>query len=246
MRDRMRAARPSPVDTSDVPLDRVHLVSEYLEKGRANAAGRSRTPVSLEVPLRSASVSGVDVYAELPDLLRPLLRVEYDQMVALGVFDEEHIELLEGALVEMSPERADHALVVTQLNRVLTPALPPEWSVRIGHPWAASDRSEPEPDVAVVPTGGDYHLEHPSQARLLIEVSRSSRRKDLGAKAVIYAAARVPEYWVFDLADRVVVRHTGPTPQGYHTVTRHGPSEQLEVEGVGVNLESMFPPPTGA
>lgn len=38
----------------------------------------------------------VDVQRELPDLIRPLRRAEYDQLVEPGVFDDEPIELLEG------------------------------------------------------------------------------------------------------------------------------------------------------
>jgi len=46
------------------------------------------------------------------------LRVrEYHRMVEAGVFDEdEGVELLEGVIVRMSPQGADHAIVVERLN----------------------------------------------------------------------------------------------------------------------------------
>ena len=44
--------------------------------------------------------------------IRPLRRVEYDQLVALGAFQDERIELLEGALVAMSPIETLHNATV--------------------------------------------------------------------------------------------------------------------------------------
>jgi Uma2 family endonuclease len=184
-------------------------------------------------------VAVVDVHAELPELLRPLRRAEYDQLVDQGAFDDEKLELIEGSLVEMSPEGTDHAWVIQKLTTLFARSLPTHLALRVTAPWAASERSEPEPDLAVVPAA-NYRRDHPATARLLVEVSRSSRRKDLGVKARVYAAAGVPEYWVVDLAREVVVRHTQPAPAGYGAVTTHGPDETLEVEGVVVELAPLF------
>ncbi|MGH9186727.1 MAG: Uma2 family endonuclease [Acidimicrobiales bacterium] len=184
-------------------------------------------------------MAAVDVYAEFPGQLRPLLRAEYDQLVKLGCFGDEKIELLEGALVEMSPEGPEHSWVIQRLTKLLIRGLSDEWAVRVGHPWAASDRSEPEPDLAIV-EDLDYRSDHPEKGRLLIEVARSSRRKDLKVKAGVYAAAGLQEYWVFDLVERAVFRHTDPTRDGYRTITRHGAGDRLDVEGLGVELSLLF------
>lgn len=66
-------------------------------------------------------------------------------------------------------------------------------------PFAASEWSEPEPDVFVVPPR-DYWTAHPDQAYLVVEVSRSSLRRDRGLKAKLYALANVEEYWIVDHA----------------------------------------------
>lgn len=42
------------------------------------------------------------------EVIRPLRRVEYDRLVALGVFQDERIELLDGTLYEMSPIGIPH------------------------------------------------------------------------------------------------------------------------------------------
>lgn len=59
----------------------------------------------------------------LDDHIRPLLRHDYEQLVDSGAFDDEPIELLEGFLVEMSPEGAGHVYVIDKLNEILVSAL---------------------------------------------------------------------------------------------------------------------------
>ena len=85
------------------------------------------------------------------DVIRPLRRVEFDQLVALGAFEDEKIELLDGELVAMSPIGTPHSAAVEYLNELLVLALHGRASVRCQSPFAASDLSEPEPDFIVVP-----------------------------------------------------------------------------------------------
>lgn len=72
----------------------------------------------------------------LDDHIRPLRRRDYDQLVDAGAFDDEPIELLEGFLVEMRPEGAEHVYVIDQLTEILVYALVARFLVRIGHPLA--------------------------------------------------------------------------------------------------------------
>lgn len=52
-----------------------------------------------------------------PEHLRPLRRVEYDQLVALGTFEGERIELIGGALRRMSLIGPPHTSTVDRLIR---------------------------------------------------------------------------------------------------------------------------------
>lgn len=146
--------------------------------------------------------------------IRPLRRQEYDQLVALGAFVDERIELLEGQLVPMSPIGPPHSGSVQELTMLLVPALVGRAIVRIQSPFAALDSSEPEPDVAIVPIG-DYHQEHASEAHLIIEVAQSSLARERGQKQRIYARAGVPEYWIVNIEGRSVEVHNEPGPEGY-------------------------------
>jgi Uma2 family endonuclease len=162
------------------------------------------------------------------EVIRPLRRVEYDQLVALGAFQDERIELLDGALVTMSPIGARHSGVVQRLTRLLILALEGRAAVRCQLPFAALEFSEPEPDFSVLPLG-DYDLDHPSEAHLLIEVAESSLAVDRGKKLRLYASCAVPEYWVVNLPDRCIEVYTQPTPGAYGRVERYEPGQSIRL-----------------
>ena len=151
---------------------------------------------------------------------RPLRRVEFNQLAALGAFQDERIELLDGELVRMTPPNPPHGDTIEKLQTLLTVRLVGRARVRGQLPFAAGDLSQPEPDIAVLPLGGKRAV-HPDRAHLLIEVSDSSLAQDRGQKARLYSECGVPEYWVCNLVDSVVEVHREPSASGYHRVSRH-------------------------
>ena len=144
-----------------------------------------------------------------PAQRRPITSAEYHAMGEAGLFQDERVELIEGVIVRMAPRGEPHDATIERLNELLLPPLVGRARVRIQLGFAASEYSEPEPDVAVVPRD-EQRTDHPARATLLVEVSASSLRFDRGTKAAVYARAGVPEYWVVDLVNRRVVRHRAP------------------------------------
>ncbi len=146
-------------------------------------------------------------------------------MIEIGLFEGERVELLDGTVVTMSPHGPAHDGAVDELNEQLQRALGDRARVRVQSAFAASNGSEPEPDLAVVPRKS-YRDAHPDEAWLIIEVADSSRAKDLGVKARLYAESRVPEYWVVDLSAQAVEIHLRPANGGYELkrVARRGES----------------------
>ena len=138
-------------------------------------------------------------------------REQYDRMVERGALEDLPVELLEGLIVEMSPQGPEHQDMIVLLMRLLAPAVADE-RLHVQMPLAATDDSEPEPDlmlVAPVARG-----EHPRTALLAIEVAVTHPRMAY-RKARIYAAARVAEYWIVDVPARTVEVFTGPQAGGY-------------------------------
>jgi Uma2 family endonuclease len=149
-----------------------------------------------------------------------LRRHEYEQLVANGSFESERVELLEGMIVHMSPHGPLHDgtldLLVDQF-RLLSAKV----RLRVQSAFAASDGSEPEPDLAVVPRD-DYRAEHPRQAYLIVEVADSSLERDRTWKSRVYCQSGVPEYWIVHLVDATIVIFRGPGDDAYETVAVYG------------------------
>lgn len=148
-----------------------------------------------------------ELLAQCPAGLRGLRRSEYERLAEAGAFDGERLELISGALVTMSPQGAPHGAAVDRLTELFVGHLLGKAHVRVQGPYAASDVSEPEPDLAVYPRQ-DYSRAHPSSPLLVIEVSQSSLAYDQTVKSRMYANAGVPELWIVDLAGRQLeIRH---------------------------------------
>jgi Uma2 family endonuclease len=144
--------------------------------------------------------------------------VDYERLVELGAFEGERVEFLYGTIVEMSPHGPPHDSAIEELTEILVTALVGRARVRVQSAFAASDGSEPEPDVAVVPPG-DYHRVHPTEAWLIVEVAETSLKKDRGLKAQLYAESGVPEYWVVNIPDQMVEVHTDIVGGAYTRIT---------------------------
>jgi Uma2 family endonuclease len=174
-------------------------------------------------------MSVLDHLADIaPERVRPWRRVEYEKMVAEGLFAGERVELIEGMIVEMSPQDPRHAAVVQRLTRVLGGALNGRADIRVQLPLAVSEESLPEPDVAVV-TLTDFDDAHPTTAFLVVEVAETSLRKDRHVKTALYARAGVPEYWVVNLVDRLIEVHVEPAGATYARVAAARPRESVRL-----------------
>jgi Uma2 family endonuclease len=180
--------------------------------------------------------------ATLPETYRPLRRLEYEKLAALGTFEDERIELLDGVLFPMSPPAPPHSSAIDLLNVILVRALGDRARVRVQNPFAASDISEPQPDLLVAPLG-DYRKEHPSEALLVIEVADSSLAIDRGRKRRIYAERGVPEYWIVDVAAERVEVYREPS-DGVFAIseirTKSDSITLLRFPDVTVHVEDVF------
>src|SRR5262245_14165587 len=141
-------------------------------------------------------------------------RAEYGHLIEVGVFrPEERLELLGGELIVSEPQNSAHYTTIGLLEDALRAALPQGWLVRSQGPIELDDDSEPEPDIAV--TFGNrrsYSRCHPAQPALVVEVAESRLGFDRDHKGSLYARARLEEYWIVNLIDRVLEVYRQPVP----------------------------------
>jgi Uma2 family endonuclease len=144
---------------------------------------------------------------------------EYYCMAKAGVLrEDERVELLDGEIIEMSPIGGRHAGCVDDLGEWFILRLAGRARVRIQNPVRLSSGSEPEPDIALVrPRSDGYRRGHPGpgDVLLIIEVADTTLDYDRDTKLPFYAAAGIPEVWIWDLPGERVLVHREPVDGQY-------------------------------
>ena len=142
---------------------------------------------------------------------------DYHRMIEAGILCDRNVELLRGEIVEMSPESPIHYYTAEEGSQYLQTLLAGKAHIRFNGPITLSD-SEPEPDIAIVRLPKSTYKEHhpyPEDIYWLIEVAKSSLKKDLELKLPIYAQAQIQEYWVLDLSQKQLIVFRNPDNNNY-------------------------------
>ena len=145
------------------------------------------------------------------------------KMGEAGVFEpEERFELIDGVLVRMMKPSAGHSQVVERLTAHFVNATG-DLRVRI-QDMLIVEGGFLMPDLMVIepPPPG----KQPSAARLVVEVSVSTKRHDRW-KADRYARSRVDEYWIVAPDEQRVAVHRDPREGAFRTIVEYGPGEEV-------------------
>jgi Uma2 family endonuclease len=191
-------------------------------------------------PGRRVELIGGQVVERAPGdpVPRPVVftRKEYYALGDANLFRGQRVQLIGGVVVEESPMMdPPHATTIRKASRRMEQVFASGYDVRAQLPLDLGLIHEPEPDIAVV-TGSpdDYATDHPHAAVVVIEVADTTLEEDTHAKANLYAAAGIADYWVLDLVNRrlLVFRDPKPAPsEQYHytygRLTGHGPDETV-------------------
>ncbi|MBD2327504.1 Uma2 family endonuclease [Alkalinema sp. FACHB-956] len=172
---------------------------------------------------------------------------DYHHMIQVGLLADRSVELLNGAVVEMSPESPDHAQGCTDTADYLRSKLGDLALIRETKPITLPlQNSEPQPDIAVVlPQRSLYRTQrhpYPEEIFLLIEYANTSWKKDTGIKRQLYAQAGIPDYWVIHLAARQVRIYRDPQGEDYRSMTTlsQGPIRLLAFPDVELAIEPFL------
>jgi Uma2 family endonuclease len=137
-------------------------------------------------------------------------RTEYCRMAEAGLFDGRRVELIDGEVLDMPPQKNWHFVAVKLVEDALTLAFGPSYWARTQGPLTLGLASEPEPDVAVVLGSPREFSSHPTTALLVVEVSDTTLAYDRGRKASLYAQAGIADYWIVNLIDRQLEVYRDP------------------------------------
>jgi Uma2 family endonuclease len=174
---------------------------------------------------------------------------EYYQMAKTGLIKPgEQVELLEGQIIQMTPQGPLHAATTDYAAELLKESLIGKALVRVEKPLRVGDRSEPQPDIAVVHLHPRRYADgHPSseQVYLLIEVSDSSLDYDCETKAKLYAQTGIDDYWVLDAKNRQLHVFRDPKQGEYRqrfVLDEESCISLLAFSDVEIYVKEMLPP----
>jgi Uma2 family endonuclease len=167
---------------------------------------------------------------------RPLYRLtveQYLRMTEVGILGKrDRVELIEGLLVQKMTRHPPHDVSVARINRLLARILSDEWSLRVQLAIRLR-RSMPEPDFTIARGPEErYARRHPGprDILLLIEVAESSLLEDRTTQSMIYADARIPEYWIVNAVHSQVEVYMDPRggqAPAYRQRRDYGPDDEI-------------------
>lgn len=164
-------------------------------------------------------------------------REDVERMLEAGLFAGQRYELIDGDLINKTGQGSRHAFGIRLCGNWLLRIFEPR-RVQIQLPVeAAEDERElslPEPDVAVLAEWKtEYQDRHPYSHEILlaVEVADTTARFDLTRKAILCARAGVREYWVLDLARRLLHVHRQPEGPLYRDIHIYSENDAVSMEG---------------
>lgn len=155
---------------------------------------------------------------------------EYHRLAEIGLLrPDERVELIRGVIREMSPKGKRHSLSVFRINRLFSRRLAGRAGVFVQDALRKPVlESEPEPDV-VIDANPDPGLDDllPPSPLLIIEVADSSLDYDRNVKALLYAEAAIPEYWIVNLVEEVLEVHRESRGGAYQSKMVLNPTDRV-------------------
>jgi Uma2 family endonuclease len=139
-------------------------------------------------------------------------REQFYQMLDLGWFQDQRVELIDGEVIDMPAQKNFHALAITLTEDALKIAFGANYWVRVQMTLDLTPLSSPDPDLAVVAGSPRCHAvsANPTTALLTVEVSETTLWYDRNRKSHLYAAAGITDYWIVNLVQRQLEIYRDP------------------------------------
>ena len=170
---------------------------------------------------------------------------DYHQMIEIGLLDDRAVELIDGQIIQMTPEGVAHSFYCRETVKYLRSVLGDRAEVSEAHPITLPNNSEPEPDIAVVKTPYTiYKTRHPIPGDIfwLIEVANATLVNDLGVKRELYARSAILEYWVMNLQANELVVFKHLTADGYQSQIHFtsGTVSPISFPDISIDIAKLF------
>ena len=172
---------------------------------------------------------------------------EYDRMIELGVYTEnDHIELLNGEIIEIMPKGPKHTSANSRLVRFFIKLFGEKVIVRGQDPIRLDGISEPEPDIVLAKWNEiEYSEGHPTpeDIYLIMEISDTTLAYDRETKAKAYSRNGIQQYLLLNLNNETLEEYREPSEDGYQfkRTLRKGDSLNLTAfPEVEIKIDDLF------
>jgi Uma2 family endonuclease len=166
-------------------------------------------------------------------------------MMEAGILSEsDHVELIDGEVIEVSPIGSRHAACVDRLNRLFNKL--EDVIVRVQSPIRLDDFSEPQPDITLLRLRPDFYAQGhpaPSDVLLVVEVADSSTEFDRAVKLPLCAEAMIPEFWLVNLPGEKIEVFSNASNSAYQDSQEFGRDEFVAsriLPGLSLSVDSIL------
>lgn len=146
---------------------------------------------------------------------------EYHRMAEVGILaEDDRVELIDGEIIQMSAIGHRHMVCVIRANTMFIEAFGRKAVVSAQNPVQLSDWTEPQPDLVVFKPRSDFYAARkptPKDVLFVVEVADTSLRYDGNVKLPRYGAAGIPEVWIEDLKNDLLLVYRDPQHDSYKT-----------------------------
>lgn len=170
---------------------------------------------------------------------------EYHRMALSGLLDEsDRVELIEGELIDMAPIGSKHAFIVNRLSQTFSAKAGQQYFVSTQNPVQLGERSEPQPDLALL-KHGNYMDKLPVAAEvlLIVEVSHTTLDYDRDVKLTLYARHGISEVWLLDVNAGELTVYREPAEGQYRLIRKPTRAEAVSpalVPAVAISLAEVL------
>jgi len=136
----------------------------------------------------------------------------------------ERLELIYGEILIKAAAGPPHNASVARANRELGRLTGDQTIVFVQSSVRLDEWNEPEPDVVLLKPKDDFYASKhpgPEDILLIVEVSDSSLKLDLGTKARLYAETGVLEYWIADIPNDCMFAYSDIHEKAYRNVRQY-------------------------
>ncbi len=165
---------------------------------------------------------------ERPGELQPrrFTFAEFEQMSDLGLFADQHVELLNGEILVKGLQGTEHAFAIQHLSDLFHSSFGTGAVIRTQLP-IVLDTPPPdfvEPDLALLKlpkTQYKTRTATSSDAILVVEVSDSTLERDQNVKLQAYARNGIAEYWILNLHTNQLEVYREPSGEEYLSIRKY-------------------------